>query len=1333
MKKQLYRLMALFLTLLMLLGALPVSALAAEPGTALQREETEWETLQTMLQQYQPTWETAPQNSVTDVIPESALMGNGDVGVNSSGTADEKAFQLSKTDFWSCGNLAYNGAVMGADARRVTPLSIGSLTIRDGATAPTITGCGYIYDKDPQWCYDLDGLIDGKWSSDADTWACKGSEHPNEPGRHWFQIDLGEAKTIKRYELYNQGAFNSASTRFNTSDFQVSVSTDGTAFTEVDRVTGNTASIYKHTFDTAVTARYIKVEITKPAQQESELTARVPEIAFYDENETNVITGKNKNPKFLEKQNIVDGVLTTEMSVGNNALQLSSWVAATENIFVVEVRTKEDHAVNLEAVLEARRDVSDYPWGASAEGSSIQIEKSSVNSATENPASWTSKVAVNTFAIGAEATAEAVSDHSAKLKFSVEPGQTVYLVTAIGGGGKTYDNANTLQATEPKEQAKALSTAYGQVDAIQQLKQANDQWWKDYWLKSYIDIGDETLHRYYYGSLYYMACASHEDSPVAPGLYGIWTTTDGAKWNGDYHLNYNFIAPFYGLYSSNRLEQAVVAKKPLLEYMETGKQNALNELDKIYPNYINGGSQPQANGTAYNNGLFAGRSDLRSGIEDAVLYPVALGPWGVQTWGYNGTGYLMQVYNAAFSAQAITAYYNYSLDERYMQEVYPFLLANANFYAAWCEKEEFDDGSYRYNVWSGAHEDTFDLNAGTTIGAIKNILECLIRAKENGHIDPPEEKLAVWKDMYEHMAEYPIRTMVFNGQETSYVSLSEVGVDIWPGSAHVALEFIAPSEQLGFDSDPELREASRNAIRIKESLNSNVWYGINDTPKVYLMAIRCGMEPEYVIEKFKTLLANSMKENFTIKDGYHGIEKAGAIEFINLMLLQSDADIIKVFPNWTGADAQFTRLRARNAFVVSSSMTGGTVDYVEVTSEQGMPAEIVNPWGTQQVQLLDSKGNKVSYTTGSTAHTGEQTICFNTEAEATYVVRPGKNVTGVTMDKDTATLEVGDKLTLTATVAPADATNQNVTWTTSDDKVATVVDGKVTAVGEGKATITVTTQDGSFKATCEVTVEMKDDGGSSGGFFITASYTITVTQTTGGKITPSTTSVTKGSDKTFTITANEGYKIADVLVDGKSVGAVSSYTFENLTAKHTITAEFEKVSAVDVFVDVKSRDWFAEAVQYVVDEGLMNGTSSDKFTPNGATTRSMIVTILYRQAGSPEMESDGATWWSDARAWAMANGVSDGSNMDKEITREQLAAMLYRYAELMGEDVSKTTTLDSFKDGSKVSSYAAEALKWAAAEGIVTGKTGGIIDPQAGATRAETATMLMRFCEAYTK
>ena len=113
----------------------------------------------------------------------------------------------------------------------------------------------------------------------------------------------------------------------------------------------------------------------------------------------------------------------------------------------------------------------------------------------------------------------------------------------------------------------------------------------------------------------------------------------------------------------------------------------------------------------------------------------------------------------------------------------------------------------------------------------------------------------------------------------------------------------------------------------------------------------------------------------------------------------------------------------------------------------------------------------------------------------------------------------------------------------------------------------------------------------------------------------------------------------------------------------------------------------------------------------------------------PAVESDGAAWWSDARAWAMEKGVSDGTDMEAPITREQLAAMLYRYAGLQEADVSARGDLGAFADGGRVSAYAVEALQWAVAEGIVTGKTGGVIDPQAGATRAETAAMLMRFCE----
>ena len=162
------------------------------------------------------------------------------------------------------------------------------------------------------------------------------------------------------------------------------------------------------------------------------------------------------------------------------------------------------------------------------------------------------------------------------------------------------------------------------------------------------------------------------------------------------------------------------------------------------------------------------------------------------------------------------------------------------------------------------------------------------------------------------------------------------------------------------------------------------------------------------------------------------------------------------------------------------------------------------------------------------------------------------------------------------------------------------------------------------------------------------------------------------------------------------------------------------------FTDVPSGSWYADAVNYVSDKGLMNGTSKNSFSPNATTTRGMIVTILARVEG---VNTNGTPWYAAGQKWAMDNGISDGTNMTGEVTREQLAAILYRYAKLKGYDTSKSNKLDSFKDADKVSSWAVEAMQWANAEGLINGKSNSMLDPQGKATRAETAAILMRFME----
>nr|WP_173023491.1 MULTISPECIES: InlB B-repeat-containing protein [unclassified Pseudoflavonifractor] len=228
----------------------------------------------------------------------------------------------------------------------------------------------------------------------------------------------------------------------------------------------------------------------------------------------------------------------------------------------------------------------------------------------------------------------------------------------------------------------------------------------------------------------------------------------------------------------------------------------------------------------------------------------------------------------------------------------------------------------------------------------------------------------------------------------------------------------------------------------------------------------------------------------------------------------------------------------------------------------------------------------------------------------------------------------------------------------------------------------------------------------------------------GGSISPAgTVRVERNADKTFTVKADEGYVISDVLVDGTSVGAVERYTFEKVTRAHTITAEFRKTNSETEtgFTDVAGDAWYAGAVAYVTEAGLFNGVGGGRFAPMDSMTRAMFFTVLHRMSGEDTGEA-GETWYSSAMEWAMALGITDGTAPEADITREQLAVMLYRYA---GAEKTRAD-LSGFTDAGSISGWAVEAMHWAVAEGVITGKSGGMLDPSGPATRAEVAAMLER-------
>ena len=165
------------------------------------------------------------------------------------------------------------------------------------------------------------------------------------------------------------------------------------------------------------------------------------------------------------------------------------------------------------------------------------------------------------------------------------------------------------------------------------------------------------------------------------------------------------------------------------------------------------------------------------------------------------------------------------------------------------------------------------------------------------------------------------------------------------------------------------------------------------------------------------------------------------------------------------------------------------------------------------------------------------------------------------------------------------------------------------------------------------------------------------------------------------------------------------------------------------FTDVNANSWYYSGVKYAYENGLMNGTGTGKFSPNADTTRGMIVTMLARLEG---VSTSGTPWYAAGQKWAMDNGISDGTNMTGAVTREQLAAILFRYAKQKGYDVSKSVELNGFSDAAQVSGYATDAMRWAVANGLIQGSSNNL-SPKATASRAQVATILMRFLELYAK
>ncbi len=407
----------------------------------------------------------------------------------------------------------------------------------------------------------------------------------------------------------------------------------------------------------------------------------------------------------------------------------------------------------------------------------------------------------------------------------------------------------------------------------------------------------------------------------------------------------------------------------------------------------------------------------------------------------------------------------------------------------------------------------------------------------------------------------------------------------------------------------------------------------------------------------------------------------------------------------------------------------------EVTTPITLSLPLPTGFATENLKVKHEKNGKLVGYHDTTYNTADNTITFtNDKGFSTFTVLSDARSTTIQFtDKDNHNIgsaksygpsNVNDALPTTA--AESGYVFNGWKFEGIDGVYTTLTDELLTKLAAKGGTVSATPDFSKPSSS--------SSGGSSSG---KTTYKVTTSAVNNGGVNASPSNAEKGATITLTLSPDKGYKLDKLTVtdgSGKSVSTVKKsdtvYTFTMPASAVNVGVSYVKATETPSetkFNDVSANDWFASAVDYVTGKGMMNGTAANTFSPKANTTRGMLMTVLARHAG--EDTTGGSVWYEKGMNWAKANGVSDGTNPQVNITREQLAAMLYRYAQNKNYDVSGAKSLDGYTDAQSVSSYAVPALQWANAAGVVTGKSGSKLDPKGYATRAEVAAMLMRFCE----
>ena len=593
------------------------------------------------------------------------------------------------------------------------------------------------------------------------------------------------------------------------------------------------------------------------------------------------------------EQIIHDGEVQSVFTKGDVTLKMRTWVAATENLLVIELVGDggwigEDHTPELNV------DVTLTPkTGNDSESVCAPIEDGYL--ATRKflgpDLDWPTEVAVVMRQLRhGEKKLPAGAMGRTSDRFNLQPsGQPVTIVASIM---TNHDTADYLA----KARRRIESITF---EDIERLRKDHQGWWHGFWAKSFVEIGDPLIEKHWYGSQYILAsCSRNKNFP--PGLWGNWQTTDQPGWAGDFHLNYNHQAPWLGVYSSNHVELSEPYDAPILAYMPKGKEFARKLLGA-----------------------------------KGVYYNVGIGPKGLYASDEWSTGgFYGQKSNAVFCTvnMLMRFYHTYDLD--YARKVYPFLIEVANFWEDHLKLEDglyvdHDDSEGEVGTWQGEDwkKGFGKKNPRRSLGLIRMFFRGIIDVSTELGVDADRRER--WQHILAHLSPPSNNEKIFG----------------------IVVDFVWPSGVIGLDSDPQLLERARSEIR---AWPESRWVTSGSSvPHAFAAAARVGYDPDEILSMLRKRIDHSAFPNLWVFQGGGGIETCGGITAsINEMLLQSHEKVLRFFPVWPKEKtARFGNLRAVGAFLVSSGYQRGEVQYAFIESQQGRDCTVLNPWPGKQVSL----------------------------------------------------------------------------------------------------------------------------------------------------------------------------------------------------------------------------------------------------------------------------------------------------------------------------------------------------------------------------------------------